>query len=148
MDDEQFLLHPYLHPVPGGLPPPHRSLLQVQKVSRRTQCRLRPPEPQPGLGQTPTIVPLPLLPQSPGLVQTPHDRPLLRLPPPQLAHEGPLSPPIMKHLPVDALAHLTLPLQVGLTRLPLVLHAPPPTRDEHSPPRTHEENLPSPSGPR
>ena len=34
------------------------------------------------------------------------------------------SPPIRKHLPVDALAHLTLPLQGGLTRLPLVLQAP------------------------
>jgi len=36
------------------------------------------------------------------------------------------SPPIRKHLPVDALAQLTLPLQQGLTCLPLVLHAPPP----------------------
>jgi len=31
-----------------------------------------------------------------------------------------------KHLPIDAMAHLTLLLQEGLTRLPLVLHAPPP----------------------
>jgi len=30
------------------------------------------------------------------------------------------SPPLRKHLPVDALAHLTLPLQDGLTYLPLV----------------------------
>jgi len=36
------------------------------------------------------------------------------------------SPPIRKHLSVDAMAHLTLPLQEGLTRLPLVLHALPP----------------------
>ena len=36
------------------------------------------------------------------------------------------SPPIRKHLPVDALAHLTLPLQEGLTRLPPILYAPPP----------------------
>jgi len=35
------------------------------------------------------------------------------------------SPPQRKHLPVDTLAHLTLPLQEGLTHLPLVLHAPP-----------------------
>jgi len=35
------------------------------------------------------------------------------------------SPPIRKHLPIDLLAHLTLPLQRGLTRLPLVLHAAP-----------------------
>jgi len=34
------------------------------------------------------------------------------------------SPPIRKPLPVDALAHLTLPLQEGLTWLPLILHAP------------------------
>jgi len=36
------------------------------------------------------------------------------------------SPATRKHPPVDALAHLTLPLQEGLTRLPLILHAPPP----------------------
>jgi len=44
------------------------------------------------------------------------------------------SPPVRKHLPVDALAHLTLPLQEGLTRLPLVLHAPPPPGTEIPPP--------------
>ena len=36
------------------------------------------------------------------------------------------SPPIRKHLPIDAMAHLTQPLQGGLTYLPLILHAPPP----------------------
>jgi len=35
------------------------------------------------------------------------------------------SPPIRKHPPVDALGHLTLPLQEGLSWFPLVLHAPP-----------------------
>jgi len=44
------------------------------------------------------------------------------------------SPPVRKHLPVDALAHLTLPLQEGLTRLPLVLHAPPPPGANIPPP--------------
>ena len=44
------------------------------------------------------------------------------------------SPPTRKHLPVDALAHLTLPLQEGLTRLPLVLHAPPPPGTDIPPP--------------
>ena len=34
------------------------------------------------------------------------------------------SPPLRKHLPIDSLAHLTFPLQEGLTRFPLVLHAP------------------------
>ena len=36
------------------------------------------------------------------------------------------SPPIRKHLPIDTMAHLTIPLTEGLSRLPLVLHAPPP----------------------
>jgi len=45
------------------------------------------------------------------------------------------SPPLSKHLPVDALAHLTLPLQEGLTRLPLVLHAPPPLEANIPPPK-------------
>jgi len=44
------------------------------------------------------------------------------------------SPQLRKDLPVDALAHLTLPLQEGLTCFPLVLHAPPPPRTEIPPP--------------
>ena len=36
------------------------------------------------------------------------------------------TPPIRKHLPIDAMAHLVIPLIEGLSRLPLVLHAPPP----------------------
>src|ERR1700712_1763052 len=35
------------------------------------------------------------------------------------------APPIRKHLPIDALAHLTIPLSEGLSRFPLILHAPP-----------------------
>ena len=56
------------------------------------------------------------------------------------------SPPLRMHLPVDSLAHLTLPLQEGLTRFPLVYQAPPSSWNKHSP-RVHEENLPSPAGP-
>jgi len=44
------------------------------------------------------------------------------------------SPPLRKQLPVDALAHLTLPLQAGLTRFPFVLHAPPPPGTDIPPP--------------
>jgi len=44
------------------------------------------------------------------------------------------SPSIRKHLPVDAMAHLTLPLLEGLTHLPLVLHAPPPPGTNIPPP--------------
>jgi len=44
------------------------------------------------------------------------------------------SPPLRKHLPVDALAHLIIPLQEGLTRLPLVLHTLPPPGTNIPPP--------------
>ena len=36
------------------------------------------------------------------------------------------SPPMPKHLPIDALAHLTIPVSDGLCRVPLVLKVPPP----------------------
>jgi len=45
------------------------------------------------------------------------------------------SPPLRKHLPVDALAHLNLPLQEGLTPFPLVLDATPPLGTEITPPK-------------
>ena len=44
-------------------------------------------------------------------------------------------PPIRKHLPIDAMAHLVIPLMEGLTRLPLVLHAPPPQGSDIPPPQ-------------
>ena len=44
------------------------------------------------------------------------------------------SPPMRKHLPIDALAHLTIPLSEGLSRFPLVLMTPPPP-GENIPPR-------------
>jgi len=55
--------------------------------------------------------------------------------------------PLRKYLPGDALAHLTLPLQEGLTRLPLVLHPPPP-RGEYTPLRANDKSVPSPAPPR
>ena len=36
------------------------------------------------------------------------------------------SPPLRNHLPIDALAHVTIPFMEGLSRFPLVLNAPPP----------------------
>ena len=57
------------------------------------------------------------------------------------------SPPLRKHLPVNTLAHLTLPLQEGLTLFPLVLHAPSPPGTEIPPPQTHEKDLPGPPKP-
>ena len=45
------------------------------------------------------------------------------------------SPPIRKHLPIDAMADLVIPLMDGLSRLPLVLHAPPPPGADIPPPQ-------------
>lgn len=44
------------------------------------------------------------------------------------------TPPMRKHLPIDALAHLTIPLSDGLSRFPLVLHAPPRAGEDIPPP--------------
>ena len=44
------------------------------------------------------------------------------------------SPPMRKHLLIDALAHLTIPLSEGLSRFPLVLKAPPPPGENIPPP--------------
>ena len=44
------------------------------------------------------------------------------------------SPPMRKHLPIDALAHLTIPLSEGLSRFPLVLKTPPPPGENIPPP--------------
>ena len=45
------------------------------------------------------------------------------------------TPPIRKHLPIDAMAHLVLPIIGGLSRLPMVLHAPPPAGADIPPPQ-------------
>ena len=39
-----------------------------------------------------------------------------------------------KHLPIDPLAHLTIPLSEGLSRFPLVLKVPPPPGENIPPP--------------
>ena len=44
------------------------------------------------------------------------------------------SPPMRKHFPIDALAHLTIPLSGGLSRFPLVLNIPPPPGENIPPP--------------
>ena len=44
------------------------------------------------------------------------------------------SPPMRKHLPIDALAHLTIPLSEGLSRFPLVLKIPPLPGEDIPPP--------------
>ena len=44
------------------------------------------------------------------------------------------TPPIRKHLPIDAMVHLTIPLPGGLTHLPLILLAPPPPGTSIPPP--------------
>ena len=45
------------------------------------------------------------------------------------------TPPIRKHLPIDAMAHLIIPLMGGFSRLSLVLHAPPPPGTDIPPPQ-------------
>ena len=44
------------------------------------------------------------------------------------------SPPMRKHLPIDTLAHLTIPHSEGLSRFPLVLKIPPPPGENIPPP--------------
>ena len=44
------------------------------------------------------------------------------------------SPPMRRHLPIDALAHLTIPLSDGLPRFPFVLKVPPPPGENIPPP--------------
>ena len=44
------------------------------------------------------------------------------------------SPPMRKHLPIDALAHLTISLSDGLSQFPLVLRIPPPAGENIPPP--------------
>ena len=44
------------------------------------------------------------------------------------------SPPMRQHLPIDALAHLTIPLSDGLSRFPLILKVPPPAGENIPPP--------------
>jgi len=146
MDHEQFFLYCHLHPGPRGLPPPDHLLPQVQEAPGRPQSRLRPLICQPNLSPTPIVLPLPLCFQGSRLLQAPHEGPHLRLPPLDWRTETP-SPPIRKHLSIDALAHLTLPLQEGLSRLPLVLQAPPPPEQSYLSPSAHEANLPDPSWP-
>jgi len=133
IDNKQLLLHSYLHPVPQGLSTSDHLRLQIQKVPSRSQNRLHPPKRQPSLSQAPSIHPLPSsfraqdssrhLTKSLSSVYLPLD---WRTTVP--------SRPLRKHLPVDALAHLTLPLQEGLTRFPLILHTPPPPGTSLPPP--------------
>ena len=132
-DHEQLLLHPDLHPVPRGLPPPHCLLLQIQETPRRSRNCPRPPSANPASARLPQSFPA----LSSFRAQDSSRHLTVGLSSVYL----PLSwrtkvpsPPIRKHLPVDALAHLTLPLQQGLTYLPLVLHAPPPPRTNIPPP--------------
>jgi len=133
MDAKKLLLHPDLHPSLRGLPRTDHLLLQIQKILGRPQNCLRSPIRQHSLSQTPTVFPLPLRVEGPRLKQIPYTGPLVCSPPPRLVDKTP-SPPLRKHLPVDALAHLTLPLQERLTLFPLVLHAPPPTGTNIPPP--------------
>jgi len=123
MDAKQLFLNPYLHPLPRSLPPPHRHyvLLQVQKTPHRPLSCLHPPNANPASARLP-----PSFPSLSAFRAQDSSRHLTRgltsvYLPLDWRTETP-SPPLRKHLSVDALANLTLPLQEGLTCFPLVLH--------------------------
>ena len=51
------------------------------------------------------------------------------------------TPPLRKHLPIDALARLTIPFKEGLCRFPLVLKTPAPPATDIPPPRPDDQDL-------
>jgi len=133
MDNEQFFFHSYRHPVPRGLSPSDHLLLRYTRHLAALTIACAPPKANPTSARLQQFFP--------SLYSfRAHDssRDLTRgLPSVYLPLDWRTnvpSPPLRKHLPVDALAHLTLPLQEGLTCLCLVLHAPSPPGTNIPPP--------------
>jgi len=134
MDDEQPLLHPHLHPVPGGLPPPIASYCRDRRGLADLRVTCTPPNANPASARLPQS--FPSLSSFRAQDSSRHlTKGLSSLYLPHNWRTRVPSPPIRKHLPINTLAHLTLPLQGGLTNPPLVLHAPPP----------HWTNIPPPA---
>ena len=125
MDNKQLLLHATLHTFPRGLPPAGRSILQVPETPAALRVACAPPYANPASARLPQSFP------SLSLFRAQDSSRYLTIGlssvslPLSWKTKTP-SPSIRKLLPVDALAHLTLPLQDGLSRLLLLLHAPPP----------------------
>ena len=126
MDPQRLLLHPNLHLVAGGMPPPITTYCRYRRrlAALRIACALstnylaaaRLPASFPSLSAFRAQDSSRHLTSGLSSVYLPLDSRTLVL-----------SPPIRKHLPIDALAHLMRPLQEGLRRFPHVLHSPLPT---------------------
>jgi len=145
MDNEQLFFHSDLHPLPRSVPPPIVSSCRYRRWLAALSIACAPP--------TGNLASARLPPSFPSLYKfraQNSSRHLMRglssvYLPLNWRTKVP-SPLLRKHLPVDALAHLTLPLREGLTLFPLVLHAPPPPGTE-IPSRAHEKNLAGPAKP-
>jgi len=125
MVHKRFQLYPHINSPPRGLPPSHHPILQIQKTPRSTSASLQPPATNTLGVQLPD--PFPPLPVVRALDWARHITNGLSSV--YLLRDWPMDlwfPPIRQHLPVDPLAHLILPLQEGLSRLPLLLYTPPP----------------------
>ena len=130
--DQHILCNSPHDVLPGGMPPAIGPVLQLPKAPSRILNCLRPPNRQPCSHTTPPLLPLCLQLWRPRLLKTPCEGTLICVPPPGLAHGDPL-PRLGEDLPVNSLAHFTLPLQEALSRFPLILHTSPPT-GSHIPP--------------
>ena len=123
MDHQCLLLPPNLHPSPRGVQPPIISYCKYKKRLAALRISYAPPTNHLATARVPAFFPslspfrpqdsLGHLTQSLSSVYLPLD---WRTPVP--------SPLIREDLPVDALVHLTCPLQESLTRFPLILHPP------------------------
>ena len=133
MGYQLLLLDPHLHPHEQSLPSTHCRVLQI---SQKTCCpahSLRSASPNPAAARLPTSFPsLSVFRAQDFSRHLTKGLSSVYLP---LDWRTPVStPPIRKHLPIDTMAHLLLPLMGGLSRLPLVLHAPPPQGANIPPP--------------
>jgi len=90
MDHQRLFRPSNLHPIRGGLPPPHHLLLQIQETPGRSQCLLRSPDQHSSRRQAPGLLPISLDLQGRGLMPTSYTRLLLGLPPPRLANSRPI----------------------------------------------------------
>ena len=123
MNHPPHQLHPNLNPISGSIPPPHRHLLPIPKTPGGPDAHLCPPLNTPAATRLPASFPSLSafraqdssrhLTRGLSAVYLPLDW-CSRVP----------STSIWKHLPSEALAHLTRPLQERVRRFPVSLHTP------------------------
>ena len=134
MGHQLLLLDTHHHTYARGMPPTHRHLLQISWRLAAPRITCAPPTQNPAAARLPSFFPSPSvfraqdssrhLTKGLSSVYLPLDW-----------RSTVPTPPIWKHLPRDAMAHLIIPLLEGLSRLPLVLHAPPPPGMHIPPPQ-------------